>query len=365
MVLCAMGGQILHAGCLKKFTAAMTFDSFSEPAARWRSSLGELFAGWRVELQKLWEQLASRYARNREAVAISAPGDGEAVSSFATRLAGALDLPDAPREISLSFPESALLRARVALPKTSRRYLVQALRYELTRLSPLDPQEVYFDFVANPEAGAKHQRVELRIAKRAEIDAAVRLCHDAALGVASIGFEGDARPADWRLFPVDRLAFARTLWRQWNIAILAGISLVLGFALLVAAYVRHVEMGQELETQLATAQERAAIVERLEEKARIAEAEDRFLESQKRTPMFAAVLAELSRTLPDGTWITQLAMDGGKLQLQGNSQAASNLIGLMDKSKVFANAQFTAPLTQDARSNVEHFDLSVDVRQRP
>jgi general secretion pathway protein L len=344
---------------------AMMFNSFWEPRARWRLAFVKLFGSWRSEFLTLWASLESKYARHREIPLIAAHQTDKVELIGIAGLAATQEETGVIRDVSLSFPEAAVLRARVVMPKTSRRNLVQALRYELARLSPLDPREVYFDFVANPEAGAKHQNVELRIVKRAEIDEAIRLCHDAGLGVASIGFEGDARLADWRLFPVDRLAFARTLWRRWNIAMLASLALALGLVLLVAAYGRHVEMGQELETQLAITQGRAAVVQRLEEKARIAEAEGRFLESRKQAPMLVAIVAGLSRTLPDGTWVTQLTMDGGKLQLQGYSQAASNLIGLLDKSNLFANAQFTAPLTQDARSNVERFDLSVDVRPVP
>jgi Tfp pilus assembly protein PilN len=48
--------------------------------------------------------------------------------------------------------------------------------------------------------------------------------------------------------------------------------------------------------------------------------------------------------------------------VQGFSNAPSDLIGLIDKSPYFVNAQFEASL-QSAQDNAEHFDLSFELKK--
>ena len=348
-----------------------------------RSGVAHLFASWRAELVSLSHELSERYARDRKSmlwlrfentdVSIAKAPQGansgaadfqhlnDADGDIASALRRASDAADASSDVTLVLPRSAVLRADVAMPKTSRRNLVQALRYELARLSPLPPEALYFDFF-RADSAAKQTSVSLRIVKRSDVDGAAALCRQAGLCVAAIRFEEDARPADWRMFPVDKPAFVRTLWRRFHLPVLACLALVLVLTFLVAVYERHVTIGAALAEQVQEAQNRAALVRHFESRAQSAIDESRYLQAQKQGPMLVSVLAELSRVLPDNTWITQLSVDGTKLRMDGYSKAAAELIGALDRSGTFANAQFAAPLTQDPRSNVERFDLTADIR---
>jgi general secretion pathway protein L len=286
--------------------------------------------------------------------------------TVAVRMAQMFDQAGTPRDIDLCIPSAAVLRSCVAMPKTSRRNLAAALRYELSRLSPVDPRELYFDYnVSAHVSPAKSQSVELRIARRGEVDELVELCHVARLSIASIGFGGDPRSADIQLFPVDKLAFARAAWRQWKGVLLVCLLLLLGIGLLLAAYVRHAEFGETLANEVTIERQSAAAVERLQQRTLEALKDCQFLALQKQTPPFVSVLADLSRVLPDNTWITDLTLNGKKLQISGYSASAADLINAFGKSGRFASAQFTGPLTRDARSTTERFDISMEVRQLP
>jgi Tfp pilus assembly protein PilN len=74
------------------------------------------------------------------------------------------------------------------------------------------------------------------------------------------------------------------------------------------------------------------------------------------------VLSELAQTLPDGSWIYSFQLNGREARIDGFSSSASALIGLFDKSPLFANAQFRAPLTQAQQPGLERFDLSVEIK---
>jgi general secretion pathway protein L len=217
---------------------------------------------------------------------------------------------------------------------------------------------LYFDFAAE-KTGA----VALRIVKRETVDAAIALCHAAQLEVANIAFAGEASTADWRAFPIDRMAFVRSLWRRWNMPFLAALALILGLALIPVAYMRGLERADAVADQLAEAQANADMVERLQSRARLALAESQALNRLRAAPLRVAVLSDVARILPDGTWVTELTIEGNKLRFEGFSRSASDLIALFDRSNRFANAQFTAPLTREAQANVERFNLALDIKE--
>ena len=59
------------------------------------------------------------------------------------------------------------------------------------------------------------------------------------------------------------------------------------------------------------------------------------------------VLEELTRLLPDTTWIWNLKYNGKEIELSGFSDSASDLIPLLDKSPLFEKVEFMAPVTKE------------------
>jgi general secretion pathway protein L len=358
----------------------MTLSTPSERLDRAREIASDILDNWRLELTALAGELAAVFLRGSDhrsvvafesnSIVVTRWADGQAQEvgriardlddgANAARALAQLCAAELPaRDIVLEFPQDGVLHAKIRMPKTSRRVLAKALHYELARLSPIEPERLYFDFAVD-RTGA----VALRIVKRETVDAAIALCHSAQLEAAGIAFAGDAEPADWRAFPIDRMAFVRGLWRRWNIPFLSALALVLGLALIPAAYIRGLERADAVADQLADAQTNADFVEHLQNRARVALAESQALSRLRAAPLRVAVLADLARILPDGTWVTELTTEGNKLRLEGFSRSASDLIALFDRSNRFTNAQFTAPLTREAQANVERFDLALDVKQ--
>jgi general secretion pathway protein L len=73
------------------------------------------------------------------------------------------------------------------------------------------------------------------------------------------------------------------------------------------------------------------------------------------------MLNTLSILMKDNTWMSYLQYSDGHLQIQGESPAASALLGVLEDSKLFANARFISPVTQDKISGQERFQVTVDV----
>jgi len=337
-------------------------------------SAADIFSDWKKEFGAFAGFSA---AWNEAAELTLAFRSGEAVLAFGTQIghvaATAQDAPQRLRallsqanigrhDVELSLSSGDVLRPSLRLPRASAQTLRRALGYEIERLSPISPDAVYFDFaVTSRDAASNTVEVELRIIRRDIVDAAVALAHAAGLSVSAIRFEDDPRPADWRAFPVDRSGFLRAQARHRGPALLAGAAAVLLLAIPLALYLRGAAVADDLNDQVFTEGMRAAEVERLRHRIDRTATQFAFLEKQRRAPSFVAVLNDVTRTLPDGTWITEFDLTGNRIRIEGYSHAASDLIAVFDRSGKFTNAQFAAPVTQGTTAGVERFDLTFEL----
>jgi general secretion pathway protein L len=61
--------------------------------------------------------------------------------------------------------------------------------------------------------------------------------------------------------------------------------------------------------------------------------------------------------------LQQVHLRDGKIQLQGDSASASTVVQLLEQSPLFAEAQFTAPISSTPGESRERF--VIDVRVMP
>lgn len=74
------------------------------------------------------------------------------------------------------------------------------------------------------------------------------------------------------------------------------------------------------------------------------------------------VIDELSKTIPNSAYLSNLRYRAGVLEIQGNAENASTLIPLLERSAVFENVGFNAPSNR-GRDNRETFSLKADIEK--
>ena len=74
------------------------------------------------------------------------------------------------------------------------------------------------------------------------------------------------------------------------------------------------------------------------------------------------ILALVTRTIPDHTWIYSLRLNAKQLEISGMSRSAADLIQLLDKSGIFSKTQFSSPIVNDASGN-ENFTIQAELKE--
>ena len=266
--------------------------------------------------------------------------------------------------ISLRLPRRQALRKMLDLPAAAGQNLRQVLAFEMDRQTPFTSDDVYFDFrVRKHDREARRIGVEMIVLPRAIVDAAVARVRDWGLATDAVDISGDDADAS---DPLNILPESQGP-RQGRFASIIGLALgSVAIALLVAVIYFPLErqrvLAETLAQDVAQAKEEAGASRRLQDEIDRLINMGRFIvEEKKKRPPFVEVLNEVTRLLPDDTWLFRMRFFEGDVQTFGYSPAASPLIGTIEGSELFQNAQFRAPMTRDPRVDADRFHIAFQV----
>ena len=83
----------------------------------------------------------------------------------------------------------------------------------------------------------------------------------------------------------------------------------------------------------------------------------------KAVPGSLAAWDELSRVIPDHTFLTEVRVAGGTITLSGVSSDAARLVRILDGSRLFTGATLVGPITPDANERRDRFRMSLKLRK--
>jgi general secretion pathway protein L len=230
--------------------------------------------------------------------------------------------------------------------------------------TPFTVEQVYYDGrVLARDPAARMVDVELSVATRATVDSALAALD--AIGVqpdrVAVERADDDACADVNLLATGRRQRGSRLQRVLNAA-LAVLALMLAAALVgLPLWERHRTLAA-LEAELAVAGREARAAEALRAEIDRVSADASFLAEKRRAaPLLLTILDELTRLVPDDTWVSFLRLQDGRVELNGHSDASAALIPILDASPLFGNVRFLSPVTRDLLAGDERFHLAADL----
>ena len=344
---------------------------------------GQFFRWWADELGKLMPaQFRARmqYARRRLLVQV---GDDEiALSIHDTETIHSLDifssgqdpqlqqqqvrelllqheLTETSRDLLLS--EADVLRSEVVMPLAAEANLRQALAYEMDRHTPFQAEDVFYCWKIlsrDREAGQLH--FELFVTPRQPVETQIEILKRLSLDPGGIDVKGPDGLLGINLLPnaMRHRVVNRQARINWAIAAVTVVLLVIVMA--QSLWLRDHQI-QKVEAAIEGVRAEAMAVQQIRKQIDDASEAAGFLQSHKiQNGYKVEVIAELTRILPEDTYLDRLTMHADTTQMQGKSDNAQALIELVNDSPFFENASFRGPTRLDNRSGKEIFDLSAD-----
>ncbi len=306
-------------------------------------------------------------ATHREAIYTVEPGTADA-SLYRVEVNQRL-LQAAGRnfQLLLCLPPDQVLQRTLILPLAVEEDLRQALTFELDRYTPFRPEQVYFDFrVSERDAGQKRLSVELAAVPKSVVDQGV--ARAAALGLAVDGavlaaellqYAGDCR--NFLPAAATRRKPSARRWRRAGMAALSGMLLVILLAIpLWQKRAAAISLLDPLAQAKVAAQETDALRDRLRKLV----AEHDFLPNKKwQSHSTLQVLEELSKLLPDDTFVMQFDFDGRTVQILGDTGSPTSLLELLEASPLFKDAGFKSQLTKLQGTSYDRFHISATLEE--
>ncbi|HSR71248.1 MAG TPA: PilN domain-containing protein [Kiloniellales bacterium] len=270
-------------------------------------------------------------------------------------------------EVVLRLPRDKVLRRMVDLPAAAAENLREVLGFEMDRHTPFKAEEVCFDFaLAGTDPTRKRLSVDLAVVPRELAEQSLRMV--AAWGLRADALtvaDGDSRPARrFDLMPPGRASRSGSgLWRATLVQ--AVLALVL---LAVAAYLPLRQDRKELaalEQEVARMREAALEADALKQEHEETIARSRYVAARKqRERPVTVLLDEVTRLLPDNTWVLQFSQRDDRLSLSGYSGRPSGLIATLEDSEMLTEVRFSSPVTLDQRVGLERFNLVATIVSR-
>jgi general secretion pathway protein L len=286
--------------------------------------------------------------------------EGQFAENTGTRVRSQL----AGSEIELILAGRRFMFRSLELPKQASGFLDAIVRAQVDRLTPWTPAQVAFGCGAPTEMAGGRVGVTVAATARSSVIplvSALELLAPDSIVVSTAPETGTEKTRDRIVVFSQQTNRERRLLRMRQILVAAPV--LAGLAAL-AAMAAWFYVGADLEA--ARLQVSRQIAERrvalLSGRGSVAEEAAAMLAQRKRaTAASVIVLESLSQALPDDTYVTQLQLANGDVQISGITREAASLIRIIEQTDQFKHATFFAPTTRAPVGDGEQFHIEARV----
>ena len=265
-------------------------------------------------------------------------------------------------EVVLRLPDDQVLQRDVVLPVAAHDNLREVLGFEMDRLTPFESDVVAYDYREEGRDDAEGTlRVRLYVIPRNKLELHVSRLEALGIRATAVTVRSSVQSASMPIVPnllppVPESRYRSPLRRLMHSS--AVLVLLLAVAAILLPLWNQYRQIDALEEAISSLQGDVQASRTLSRHLQQVADDAAFIVARKNEePLAITYLDELTRALPDGTWLHRLELSGDHLRLQGESENASTVITLMESTNSFVETQFAAPLIRNANTGTERFSI--------
>ena len=261
------------------------------------------------------------------------------------------------------LPPSALLEREVVLPLAAERDPVRVLQYEMSRLTPFSPDDVFWGWIVDHrDLALKRLHLQLCLVPKS----ALRLVFSALekMGARPAMIEGQTQLGQTRRIRLSLEPSNRDRWKQ--VMLIAGIAIcaLLAIIVIVQPFIQQSLQLAAIESRIAALQPEADQAQAARRRiAAIAANGDVLAAERARLGNAVQAIAVATELLPDDTYLTDFTLRERKLTLTGQSAAVAKLIPLLSNAAAIRNPAFAAPVTRAENGRADLFSIRAEFAQ--
>lgn len=263
------------------------------------------------------------------------------------------------KAVGVRVRASDCLVRMVELPAVASRNFAQMLLLDLERSTPLKARDVLSAHIIEGErAGGGMARVRHLVVKSRTIEPALAQLRAAGFDVVVVDcWNGDGTAG----LPVNFLELGKYVGRRSRSGFAgraAAVAVALGITATLIYWDRQHNALAALTAETSRLTESARETRQIIDSARATGAGlvhfRRFKADRAPATM---ILDEVTRLLPDTAWLQEFRLDNDVVEIAGLAAGASSLLSAFERSSMFRETSFTAPLRQEIGEDRERFRL--------
>jgi general secretion pathway protein L len=259
--------------------------------------------------------------------------------------------------LEVQLPQAQVMTHRLDFPGKAADFLDGMIRSQIDRLTPWTLDEAAFGF--SSPVRTTNDRIELVFAATSKQKLSPVLELAEMLDAASVAIFAPAQDGVSSPIPLMDRKLRSIVGAVADVPRLLRVILVSAVIAAAASLLLNAYLGGSLQSELGDlrqqiSQRRAAL--RLGAGGP-GSGLGLLAKRKQTTPSSVMVLEAISRALPDSTYVTELRIEGDKVQVVGMTQDAPSLIRLMEQSPQFSRATFFAPTTHATNEPGERFHI--------
>ena len=266
---------------------------------------------------------------------------------------------EVPRFLLLDVDE--VLVKEMMIPAAAAANLQQVLTFEMDRHTPFQARDVYFDWRIAEQRSDEQIRVLLYAIPRRSVEERRRTLAGFQLAPSGVDVVEQGESMDLNLLPADQRARVVNQKTRMNMILMASAAGLIAVAMWASLALRSHQV-EELDEAIAAVRGEAMSVQRIRDQIIDTSKAAGFLTLRRSlSPLAVEVLAEVTRQLPDDTYLDRLVIGTTTIQMQGKSSNAQQLIEVVNDSEMLSAAAFRGSTRLDPRTGLEIFEINADI----